>query len=302
MAPTRFDQAARRIARVEPHSFFAWLFTRFHKYLRFRRWLDTRTTPEARDEFGEQTGDTLAELEEVSRAAPFWMFVQEFQTEPDADMFGRMTRQGGQMWLDHRPDPLPGSRYQLAFGIVNLTGTRASMPGGRLYKMPGVDGVFTGQRPRERWLADESGVELMDRVESGELGPYLLAFVPVMQKGGEEDTIKRCLELIGREPDSRRRGDIGLLALVLAELKDWFPAWQEALRGWNVRESQTVLKFKREGAAEALQQRLRKQLTQRFGALPTDFVGRIEAIDDPQKLDQLLDQVSGLKAFEDLQF
>ena len=84
MTQTRFDQAARRVARLDPVSFFTWLLTGFAKYLRFRRWLDTRTTPGVEEE-SEQTGDTVAELEAVDAPAPPWLFPQEFQTEPDAD-------------------------------------------------------------------------------------------------------------------------------------------------------------------------------------------------------------------------
>lgn len=300
MTATRFDLTARRVARVEPVSFFTWLFTGFKKYLKYHRWLDTRTTPDAEDDSGEQTGDTLAVLEDVTQPAPLWLFPQEFQTQPDPDMFGRMMRQGGQMWLDHRPDDLPGSRYQISFGIVNLTGTRESLPGGRSYPMPGEDGVFCGLQPRERWLAEESGAELMDRVASGELGRYLLAFVSLCKDGEKPGNIDRCLALVSQEPDARKRGDIGLSILILAELKEWYPAWEEKFKGWNVQESMNVLRWKREAAVEAWQDSIRTVITQRFGEPSKEIMARLGTINDPGQLRQLVALAAKVEKIEDL--
>lgn len=303
MNQTRFDQAARRLARLDPQGFFAWLITKFAKYLRFCGWLDTRTTP-GLVQPSEQTGDTVAELEALDEPAPPWMFPQEFQTQPDPDMFGRMLRQGGQMWLDHRPDRLPGSRFQLAMGVVNLTGTCASLPGSRRYKLPGEDEVLTDLSLRERWLAEESGADLLDRVERGEVGRYLPAFVPLMKDGGDPVILQRWLQLVGADADHVRRTEIASLALVFAELKDWHPAWKNALKEWKMRESQTVLEWinegKLEGKVETLQEMLRKLLEARFGPLSGDLIATIEAESDIKKLEDLVIQVVRISNLEDL--
>ena len=67
-------------------------------------------------------------------------------------------------------DELPGSRYQLAAGVINLTGTRGSLPASREFVLPGPDGTAfrlslpqparTGPRsrrpaPRGAWRAAE---------------------------------------------------------------------------------------------------------------------------------------------------
>lgn len=127
MTQTRFEPAAR----LDPAGFL----TAVDLHLRFCRGLDTQTTPEVEVD-AEWTGDTVAELEAVKAPAPPWLFPLEFQTEPNPDMFGRLLRQGGQMWLDHRPDPQP-------------------------------DGAMTGRIVRDRYLAEESAADLLRRVGAG---------------------------------------------------------------------------------------------------------------------------------------
>src|SRR5262249_16928866 len=156
-----------------------------------RRWLDTRTTP--RPEDPELTGETVAELEAVAAPAPPWLFPVEFQTEPDPDMFGRLLCQGGQLWQDHRPDPLAGSRHQLGMAVVNLAGTRQSAPAPRLYQLPCQDDVMFALKVRERYLAEEPAADLLERVGRDELSRGLLPFVPLMHGGGDTGIIERWL-------------------------------------------------------------------------------------------------------------
>jgi hypothetical protein len=297
MTTTRFDQAARRVARLDPAGFLAWLLTGFEESLRFRRWLDTRTTP--RPEDPELTGDTVAELEALG-AAPPWLFPVEFQTEPDPDMFGGLLCQGGQLWQDQRPDPLAGSRYQLAMAVVNLTGTRQSAPASRRYQLPCQDDVLCALKVRERHLAEESAAELLERVGREEVSRGLLPFVPLMQGGGDSGIIERWLGLAGQEPDPHRRGDLATLALVLAELKDWYPAWDPKRKESNVRESVNVLRWKREAEVEALRRTLRAVLERRFGPLSEDTIQRVEASADADKLHRAVVQAVDVSRPEDL--
>jgi hypothetical protein len=62
-----------------------------------------------------------------------------------------------------------------------------------------------------------------------------------MHGGAETGIIQRWIELASQEADSRRRGDFGGLALVSAEAAKRLPVWKEALKEWNVIESQQVL-------------------------------------------------------------
>jgi hypothetical protein len=86
------------------------------------------------------------------------------------------------------------------------------------------------------------------------------------------------------------------------DLKEWFPAWRQALREWNMRESTLVNEWKREAAVEALQRNVRKLLEKRFGPVPEAVQKRIESTTDPEALDRALAQVLDVSRPEDLSF
>jgi hypothetical protein len=296
---TRFDLAARRIARLDPLGFFNWLLTHFEQLMVFVGWLDPRSAPESGD--AEVTGDTVARLEELAVAPP-WMFPVEFQTVPDPGMFGRLQRQIGEWWHDLRPDDLPDSRYQVSAAVVNLTGTSQSALASRLYRFP-TDGLTWGGQVRERYLAEESADQTLARVESGELRPSILVLIPVMQGAGEPSIIRRWVVAAAKEPDARR-ADLAALALTLASLKEWFDTWKEALKGWNMQESQFVLELQAEARRETTLQTKRNVLKmlgeERFGELPADMLDRLKVVTDLERLDQLLRAVVRVSRLEEL--
>ena len=298
MERTRFDLTARRVARLDPVGFFCWLLTAFAQTLRFAGWLDTRSTPEGADP--EVTGDTVARFEALAEVGPPWLFAVEFQTAPDPGMFGRLQKELGEWWNDLRPDELPDSRYQVCAAVVNLTGTRQSAPASREYHFPNPDGLSWGGKVRERYLAEESADQTLARIESGELRRCILAFIPLMHGAGEAGIISRWLTAAGQEPDVRRRADLGSLTLTLAALKDWFAVWKEALKGWNMQESQFVLELQAEATLKAKLEDLRMFLEGRFGPLPADLLSRIEATTDLARANQLLQAAPRVGRLEEL--
>jgi hypothetical protein len=343
MADNRFDEAGRYLARITPGDFFSWALRRFWKCLRFRRWLGERTTPLPGQP--EQVGDLVAELEQVEPPGPAWLVPTEFQTQPDPTMTGRLLKKLGSLWLEHRPDPLPDSRYQLVAVVVNLAGTPKSAPASRDYHLPSPPpaegeeaqteaGKEGEQEPAwlglslhvaEVYVAGLSAEQALAEVAAKREGRWLLTLVPLMQRGGDPGIIKDWLTLAGGEPDSRRRGDLGALALVLAELTPGWESWQDALKGWNMQESQTVLGWinqgkdlglkegkdlglkegkdlgLKEGQLLALQSILEDQLKERFGPLPAEWVQRIHALQDPDKLKAALIQVVHISRLDELE-
>jgi hypothetical protein len=323
MSDNRFDEAGRYLARITPGDFFRWVLRQFWKGLRWNRWLGERTTPLPRQP--EQVGDLVAELEQVEPPGPPWLVPTEFQTQPDPTMTGRLLKKLGSLWLEHRPDPLPDSRHQLVAVVINLTGTPESAPASRDYHLPSPppaeeeatqpEGGKAGE-PEPVWLglslhvaevyvATLSAEEALAEVAAKRQGRWLLTLVPLMQRGGKEDNIKEWLILAGGEEDSRRRGDLGALALVLAELTPDWQAWQDALKGWNMQESQTVLGWinqgRAEGRLETLRSTLEDMLKERFAPLPAEWVQRIHALKDPEKLRAALLQVISVKSLDELE-
>ena len=91
--------------------------------------------------------------------------------------------------------------------------------------------------------------------------------------------------LAGAEPDGVRRSTYAALALVFAELAKGLIEWQRALEHWDMKESQAVLGWKREGMLEGEVRATRKALLQvlgaRFpGALPDDVRLAVEGTND----------------------
>jgi hypothetical protein len=132
----------------------------------------------------------------------------------------------------------------------------------------------------------------------------ILAFIPLMTGGGEEGIIQRWLEIAGAVPDHRRRDDLGILALTMAELKPWFGEWQKALKEWNMRESTVVQGYIEQGIEkgrlQTLRQTLRSLLAKRFGKVPAKVVRRIGAATDPAKLEKALEDILDVARPEDL--
>ncbi|MGL4552483.1 MAG: hypothetical protein ACRC33_15020 [Gemmataceae bacterium] len=337
MSENRFDQAARYVARYDPQGFLGWLIDGFAGALHFARWLDTRTAPPPGQ--ADQTADRVALLRELVAVVPPWLLLLEFQTEPDPAMFGRLLRELGRLWDDHRPDDTPSSRYQVAAAVVNLTGTSRSVPASRSHALPVPGRYGLTLTVCERYLGEESAAEALDGVAAGAVTRGVLPLIPLMLGGGEAGTMERWKELAGREPESRRRGELGMLTLVMAELGGAVDEWKRALEGWNVRESKVWREFqemakaearaeiaaimreegkaegreegkaegreegkaegREEGRAAALRQTLQTVL-KRFHPLPPEFAARLDAIADPDRLLRLVDQALDVARLEDL--
>ena len=90
------------------------------------------------------------------------------------------------------------------------------------------------------------------------------------------------------------------MALTLADLKEWFPMWEQALKEWNMQESRFVLKMKEEATLEAMRNALQRVLEVRFGVLPADLLHKIQAIKDLNRVDQLFEPAVRVNRPEDL--
>ncbi len=243
MPPNRFDQACRYAAKLDAVGFLCWLLREDTAELRFRTWLDTRTLPFPGDP--ERTCDTVAWLADADPDIE-WAVPVEFALEPSGEFFGRLLVYLGQLWLEKRPTTAGGERFSVGAVVVNLTGrgrTSATMSLRRT-------GIRTSLEVVERNLCDEDAASLLDAIADGRTSGCLLPWIPLMHGGAEASIIQRWMELASQEADSRRRGDYGGLALVFAEAAKRLPVWKEALKEWNVIESQQVQEWIAMGEAK----------------------------------------------------
>jgi hypothetical protein len=96
--------------------------------------------------------------------------------------------------------------------------------------------------------------------------------------------------LAAQEPDARRRSEYGGLAIVFAEAAGRQAVWKEALKGWNVRDSQQVQEWIDEGVVLGEANALLRVLAKRYppGA-PAEVAAAIRATKDLQRLQQWFD-------------
>jgi hypothetical protein len=283
MSRNRFDQASRYTAKMDPTGFSAWLLGVPALPLPFVGWLDTRTLPFPGDP--ERTCDTVACLDDGSRSAP-WAVAIEFCLTPDPTLFGRLLVYLGQLWLERRPGQEEVGRYQIAAVVVNLTGTGATSRDMRL--PPTI--LRTCLEVVERNLATEDGAALLEQIASDRAFRCLLPWIPLMRGGDELAILNGWKELAAAEADPQRRGDYGGLALVFAEAAGRQVLWKEALKEWNMVESQQVLEWMAEAEIKARANDVLRLLEKKFppGA-PADLKAIIQACTDLNRLGNWFD-------------
>lgn len=134
----------------------------------------------------------------------------------------------------------------------------------------------------------------MGRIAAGELSRCVLPWVSLMKGGGESAVLDEWKRLADLEPDLQVRLQYATDALVFAELPGVWPAWKQALEGWNVRVSQQVLEWQAEARVEAelrLQRaNILRLVEKRFQTtLPRDLVEALQGTEDLNTLSRWLD-------------
>jgi hypothetical protein len=279
MARNFFDQASRYAAKLDPPGFLSWLLG--VPSVAFRGWLDTRRIPFPGET--DRTCDTVAHLDDPARPGTAWAAVVEFQIEPRADLTFRLLIYLGQLGLEERP--ADGQRFEVGAIVVNLTGagqTSCSM-------QYGGTAMVTRLGVAECDMGREKAADVLAGIEAGRLTRCLLPWVPLMHGGAEPGIIHKWLDLARAEPDDRRRGDFGGLALVFAEAADRSDVWKQALKGWNMVESQQVLEWMAQGKAEGGAEMLLRVLRNRFGPLPVDLETAVRSTTNLNTLETWVD-------------
>jgi hypothetical protein len=275
MTQNRFDQASRYAAKIDPSGFLKWLLGTDRLPLPFRDWLDTRTLPFPGDP--ERTCDTVAWLAQLDRTDA-WAVAVEFSLEPDATMFGRLLVYLGRLWLERRPPGLP-SRFHVGAAVVNLTGQGQAS---RDYQLAGLR---TCLQVIERNLAREDAATVQDGIAAGATGRCLLPWIPLMRGGDAPVILERWKTLALAEPDARNRSDYAGLALVFAEAAGRRELWKQALKEWNMVQSQVVMEWIAEGEIKGQSKMLLRQLAKKFPpGVPADLVATIQGCKDGEQL------------------
>jgi hypothetical protein len=105
-----------------------------------------------------------------------------------------------------------------------------------------------------------------------------------MTGGDDPGMIERWKALAEGEPDARRRSELAGLAKVLAGAPKRGAIWKNALREWNVHQSEAVMEWQEEAAANARAKSLLDILEMRFGTVSPELTATIHDTTTSTKL------------------
>ncbi len=277
-----FDQTARMAARLKTPEFFDWAIPVFRRDFAFVRWADTRTVPFPGDP--DRTLDTVAEFVSKADPADRRLLNAEFQSEPDPDILERLGEYAIRLRMDLRHGTGQAGKFVVHSLLLNLTGpVQENILDMRDVRLAG--GHVLGATPMT--LREEDGPATLARIAAGELGFSILPWVPLLRGADEAGIIQEWRRIAEQETDPRLRATYGALALIFSELSQRAALWHKEMEGWNVQQSQTVLKWQREAQVELLRGKLRRVLEVRTAApLPEDLGGTIAEMTDLGELDR----------------
>jgi hypothetical protein len=292
----RFDVTARRTAKREPVGFFRWALPRLDPALTFVGWLDARTVPQPPER--ELTCDALAEFATTGRPEEPWIFVTEFQTESKEDDLERVLEYMLRFRRERRPSSDERLKYRVGGLLLNLTGP--AQPDLLAMPLPGMAEFGLSGRVVRMALREEDAAATLARVASGKLGRCVLPWVSLMRGGGEPAIIEEWKRVADLEPDQQVRLQYAAGARVFAELPGVRMQWEQALEGWNVRESQQVLEWQAEAKVETRRSDLLRLLEKRCKApVPNDLAEAIQATQDMDLLLRWFDAAAEVSNFDD---
>ena len=295
-----YDKAGRYLVKRDPAGFFRWLLG--NPRLSFQAWIDARRV--ALPNQNDLTNDLVAALRSGEVLEGICL---ELEAEARADAVTRSLDYLTRLWTEPAgPGSLPLSC--IVGAVFDLTGRSPA------HELSLLSQIAAGCRLEltilRRHLADESAVNLLSDVAAGKTSPWLLPWVPLMQGGGESGTIGGWLsEAERRFTDERDRADLGLTTEVFAALAGCRPAWEDGLRGWNMKTSPIFDEIRaegreegrEEGRVEGMRALVLRQGRQKFGKVATKRQQKtIDAITDLKGLEALAERLLGVDSWGEL--
>jgi hypothetical protein len=286
-----FDQAARFASQADPRAVVGRVLAATKAPLLFREWADTRTLP--RPGGTDRTADLVAILDDATAPENPWLLVLEFQARHDPDKLDVTLEEIARLRLHGRHGQDRRGKYRVLTGLIYLQGR---FPESTL-DMTLPEGFGTRHTPLVWNVEGDSADAVLASIEAGEATWGMLFWVPLMAGGDSEAVIARWKERALAVEDRRRRGDLGQIALVFAELVGRYAAWERGLEGYDMTESKVVNRW----IEEAVEQKgldearrfLIRLLERRFpGQVAPEVVSTINAQPSLSMLEDWFDQAS----------
>jgi hypothetical protein len=282
-----FDQSGRQASKLDGAPFFAWALGHFEPVpaLVFERWDDTRRLTFAGGP--DRTNDLVAVLHHAGAPERKAFAIVEIETEPERFIFQRLGGYELALSVEVSRNVTPEDEPSVGSILINLTGEQ---PRTKLeLGLPGT-GKKTWIEPPIINLQQDAAAGTLANIAAGRLGLAILPWIPLMAGGGQPALIEEWKRVTLTEPDANKREKFAALALVFAELTRELVNWQQALEGWQMRESQIILGWMAEGELKGILRSKRADLLEvlrvRFqDPVPESLRLAVEGTNDPDILD-----------------
>ncbi len=271
-----FDQAARFASQADPKAVVGRVLTATQASLRFKEWADTRTLSQPGGT--DRIADLVAVLEDAAAVENPWLLLLEFQARHDPDKLDVTLEEIARLRLHGRHGQDRRRKYRVLTGFVYLQGR---CPNSSL-DMTLPEGFGTRHVALVWNVAEDSAEAVLASVAAGQASWGLLFWVALMAGGADEAVIARWKELVLAIADRRRRGDLGKIALVFAELAGRYAAWERSLEEFDMTESAVVNRWVQEAVEQkgldAAREFLVRLLERKFpGQVLPEVIGTINA-------------------------
>jgi hypothetical protein len=294
-----YDKAGRYLIKRDPLGFFRWLLRRVAA---FHAWIDTRrhTLPDQ----GDLTNDLVAAFRVGEE---FEALCVELQAESEGGSASRLL-------LGYVPRLLtepaaPGSLVLKAAGgiVVNLTGPEQTA--GVEHRPTIAPNCSLTGTIGQRTLRAEDAAATLSEITAGTISRWLLAWLPLMQRGADPVIIEGWKQEALRTPQIRDQGILAGLTLTFATLDGTQEVWERSLEGFDVVKSPYLEELREkvrtlaraEGKAEGLREAVLRLGRQRFGKVaPRKQKGQLQAITDLDQLKRILDRIHAVDSWDDL--
>jgi hypothetical protein len=184
------------------------------------------------------------------------LLVFEFQAQHDPDKLEVTLAEAGQLRLEARHGESRRGKYHILVALVYLRGAcpepvlDMTLPGGWGTKHAAL--IWN--------VADDVAGEALAALAAGTMTWGVLFWIPLMRGADDPLVLARWLEQASRVDNVRVRADLVRIVLVFAELAGRLIAWSDALKEWNMIESQLVLEWTAEARRETEVTTRRKDL------------------------------------------
>ncbi len=286
-----FDQHARLACKLDGVGFHAWLLSRRGNGvpLRFDHWGDARRLAVVPGL--ERVDDLVAVLHSTDQSAQQVHFITEVEVEPRRHQLKRLGIYALLLSIEVSSAAQPEDEPPVGVCLLNLTGKRK--PNKVTLTVPGSLSEFLSQ-PYLVNLEEEDAGRTLDEIQAGRIARCILVWIPLMAGGGDPERIDQWKAVAAAEPDPELRAIYAWYALVFAELTRSLVNWQQALKGWEMKESQLVNEVKREGALEGQLKAQRTDLLKVIrvrlaNPVPEPIRLAVEGTNDPETLSRWFD-------------